>query len=252
MSDENALAVPEEANAPVTNISDLFADSTALAIPAPKDMTSALDEGNQYSTLSYLSIVQGQSKAAKSPYKIPVGNMVIKGRNDHLVDLGEHFDGALLDVRYRATEYNKVTGDFSVVYNQESEVFKIFQTAANQERQERNKPRTIDHYWGFEFLVYVGDTGEFVSLYCNNPTLRRAARENLFAYVRKGNVTISSVVIKDPKKGNEWNSLVATDCETPFVVATTGEAVHAMITQFKDEKEFLASSSAPESTTRDR
>ena len=181
MSDDKKLAIPE------TNV-DLSEISNMLPSATPVDVAKEL--GSTTGFLPYLVIVQGQSNLAAPPYSINQGHFALRRRKNDIEDMGAELDVYILDWRPKAMFSDRENNTIENQHDHENERFKEIQEAANV--------KVDGYFWGYEFLLLDCDSGEFMTLFCNNPTLRRASQEVLLPMIRN-TVTIKAEPLDDGK-----------------------------------------------------
>ncbi len=213
----------DETNVPVVQ------DDLASLLPAANSTSIVEELGDEANWLPYLTLVQSSSVLAKPPHSITQGHLALKYGKSDVHDLGEAIDVFICDFRPRAMFSNRQTGKIDVVYDHTSEKFQEFQKRAND--------KTRGYFWGYEFLFYHGETGKFMTFFCNNPTLRRVAKTTLIAYLRKA-ATLKS----DPIDNDEysWWGLNVKPCTTPFAVPPDIAEMTEQIKNFQNTEEVSA------------
>ena len=86
------------------------------------------------------------------------------------------------------------------------------------------------HWWGYEFLLYHGTTGKYMTLFCNNATLRRAAREKGFSYLHKS-ALFQTKAITD--KNRTWWGMDVLPLSQPFDNPIDQEELQEQIKNFR-------------------
>ena len=122
--------------------------------------------------------------------------------------IGDSVDVFLLAYRMLSMKYGKWGQDRE--YNTESERWNLFKEKANAKTQEADGSR---YYWGVEYLMYLPATKEIVTFYCNNPTQRRAAKEQLKTKMR-AQLTFSADWIEGPQ--HKWWGFKVTPCDVQY------------------------------------
>jgi len=218
MSD-NELTVPEDGPTDV--------DEFASSLPEPTDLKVAADLGGGLGAfLPYLSIGQGLSLCCQPPLSWPQGSLALKQGTD-LLNLGQEIEVFICDWRPKAMHSDKTRNIIKAIHDHNDPEFEEFKAKA-EEPLPQGEPRT--HYWGFEFLLYEGKTGKYMTLYCNNATLRRVAREKGFSYLHKKAI-FSTKSISD--KNRTWWGLVISPLSTPFDIPMNKEEAQEQIKNFK-------------------
>jgi len=193
--------VEQGSNLPAT-VEELEQQLAEALGDTPDDkIVEELGVGGRY--LPYLSIVQSGSKLSNPPFDLPIGNFALKRNKSVADDLGKEIDIFVCHWRTKAMLMDN--SGIKSIFDKDSSEFKEWRRLAESK---------IDGYaWGFEFLVYLGETGEYATLFCNNPTLRRAATESIMAFTRKF-ATLEVVVVRDEK--HQWKGIHAQRCSTPL------------------------------------
>ena len=215
MSTDNALTNPETTSIAV-------ADEFLSGLPAPTDVKVATDLGGAGIYLPYLTITQGSSPLCAPPYSWPQGNFALKQGRSEVHNLGKELDVFICDWRPKAMFSDKARNVIKAIHDHEDPEFEEFKAKA----EEREK----GFFWGYEFLLYHGTTGKFMTMFCNNATLRRAAREKGFSYLHKKAI-ISTKPIQD--KDYSWWGIELTPLTTAFDNPLDKECVIAQINAFK-------------------
>lgn len=180
-----------------------FADALPKKQMDKKEVLNILG-GEEY--LPYISLHSNDGRF--SDQGIPGGVFVlVKNKAPH--SLGDTIDLAVLDWRWMAVKYNENGQERE--YDPNSDRFDEWRTKAN------NKVKEVDgseYWWGMDFLMYDYGSEEFASFYCQNKTLRRAAKEQLLDYTQKI-VTLKTRRIES--KGNRWWGVECFDCNVDHV-----------------------------------
>lgn len=197
--------MPDETALTETGTNDALEAQMAAALGDAPDMEVAKKLGSGRTYLPYFQVVQSGSKMALPPFDLPLGTFGLKRSKTKADDLTPEIDGFLVHWLPKAMFLGE--GKIKSNYDPDSEEFLEWRKLAEAK---------VDNYaWGYEFLVYLGDLGEFATFFCSNPTMRRAASEVLFDKIRKV-VTLSAVRIHDSK--NSWIGLECIRCSTPLAV----------------------------------
>jgi hypothetical protein len=219
---ENELTVPNDA----VNFGDLEA-LAASALPAFPDpgIASTLSGGGG-GFLPYLKLVQASSPLTMPPTSIASGSFALmQGKN--AIPLGKALDIFMCHWRPKAMYSDKKNKSYRVAYDETSDIFKEF--------KQHSQAMNTGYFWGFEFLLYDGKTGKYMTLYCNNVTLRRAANEKLFQFMHKPCTLEPDFIDTDDHK---WWGVKASPCTTPFEVAVDLNVMQQMISTFQDPDSF--------------
>lgn len=169
--------------------------------------------------LGYIILHASQGKYSGPDFKISGGSFVYVNNNEP-VDLGESVDVALLTYRMLAMRYGGESNER--IYDVNDPKFDEFCAKAKiNDYQDKDGSR---YYWGVEYLIYEYGSEKFCTLYCNNKTLQRLAKEKLHDYMRARKVcTLTSTYI-DNKKHKWWGAL-ATDCSVAHAPFDEEEAI---------------------------
>jgi len=188
----------------------------------PPISAPAIAKEPSFSLLPYITVVQGLSPLAQPPHQVQPGNFALHTGKDDFEVLGKEFDVFLADMRYKATRW--MDQKMTVTTDRESTMFREFGT---------NSDNGIDGYrWGFEFLLYVGSLGVYATLFCNNVSLRIAAKNYLVPRMRTV-CTIKQDFIEGKK--HKWWSLKSAECNEPLAIPIEKEQIIAQILRFQQE-----------------
>lgn len=248
MADETKNLIISEENA--------VAEIDVSNLPAPMDVKIAADlSGGLGEFLPFLSIAQGLSKCCQPPLSWPQGIWVLRQGKTDQWNLGPELDVFVCDWRPKAMFNDKVNNKIHAVHDHNDPVFDEYKELAEQP-VEAGQERT--HWWGYEFLLYHGTTGKYMTLFCNNPTLRRSAREKGFVYLHKS-AFFQTKAITD--KNRTWWGLDIQPLSQPFDNPIDQKELQQQIhnfrasgsTEIEDEEEIdPVSTPAVEEDERDR
>lgn len=208
--------------APKDLVEQAFADS----LPAPTAPKIATDLGGSGIYLPYLVITQGSSPLCAPPYSWNQGNFALKQSRSEVHNLGKELDVFICDWRPKAMFSDKSKNVIKAIHDHQDPIFEEYKAKAEEKEK--------GYYWGYEFLLYHGTTGKFMTIYCNNPTLRRAAREKGFAYLHKKCI-LATKPIQD--KDYSWWGIDLLPLTTAFDNPMDKDTVTAQINAFKSVKE---------------
>ncbi len=223
MSESNLPMIPE---APITDLAQLESLAGQF-LPATSDPDFADEMGLGGGYLPYIVLVQGQSPLAAPPHEIPQGNFVLKSGKTDVENLGRSFDVFICDHRPKAMYSDKVAGKITSIHDRNDPRFKDFQACANAKER--------GYFWGIEFLLYLGETGNYVTMFCNNPTLRRSGSTELVPRRHKP-VTIKAAPVSNEEYS--WWAFEAKACSTPFSVPVDLGLMRSQIEKFQDTSVF--------------
>jgi hypothetical protein len=247
MTEENALVSQDERS--ITNTTDISALLDA-ALPPVQSTDIMAEMVPMWDTSPFVILIQAQS-----PYTLPqpgkqrvnAGNFILRKSKTEFVDLGDSIDILVVDWRPKAMRVDKATNKIQFEFDRDS--------AAFQEIQEAAKNRNQGNFWGFEFLIYLGDYGEFANLFCNNPTLQNVARGELVHYLRK-TTTLKSILLKKEATNFQWFAFSCSECTAPFQTPLDLEQLKAKAQMFRNPEAFVAETKeetpAADANTRER
>lgn len=202
------------------------------ALPAARTL-AGVETFGQGSYLPTIQLVQGISPEVNAPYHFRVGSYLKKNGKER-EQLGDTLEGVILDWRPRAVHFVKGAAadgsDDKVVecYDFESPEFQAIQAiekAGTKDAQNRPVAR-----WGWEFLIYLAERGEYVIFYANSPSTRYTAQLHLFQNMRRP-LTFSSKL--EDIKGKRFHSVQVTPSNVPFGVSPDPEELVAQINRFQ-------------------
>jgi hypothetical protein len=224
--------IPSEDRAlqPITDTNNISALLDA-ALPPMTSTEIMTDMIPLWDNTPFVILIQAQSPYTMPPHRIQAGNFILRKSKTEFVDLGESLDILVIDWRPKAMHIDKATNRIQTEFDRESEAFKEIQEAAKAHAQ--------GNFWGFEFLIYLGDYGEFANLYCNNPTLQNVARSELIHYMRK-TATLKSLLIKKESTNFQWFSFNVSQCSAPFQIPLDLEALKTKHQKFQNPAPFVA------------
>lgn len=237
----------ERSLAPITDTSNISALLDA-ALPPIQNTEIMAEMVPMWDTSPFVILVQAQSPYTLPPHRISAGNFILRKNKNEFVDLGDSIDVLVVDWRPKAMRVDKATNRIQIEFDRESEAF--------QEIQEAAKARAQGNFWGFEFLVYLGDYGEFANLYCNNPTLQNVARSELIHFMRK-TTRLQSILLKKEQTNFQWFAFSCAACSSPFQVPLDLESLKGKHEKFKNPAPYVAPVPAeegpkPTADTRER
>jgi hypothetical protein len=183
-----------------------------------------------WDTSPFVILIQAQSPYTLPPHRINAGNFILRKSKTEFVDLGDSIDVLVIDWRPKAMRVDKATNKIQFEFDRDS--------AAFQEIQEAAKNRNQGNFWGFEFLIYLGDYGEFANLFCNNPTLQNVARGELVHYMRKA-ATLKSTLLKKESTNFQWFAFGCSECTAPFQTPLDLDQLKAKTNKFKNPAAFV-------------
>jgi len=224
-----------------STISDLEqALKGVLEAPPDQSVVKELGVGAEY--LPYLVIVQNGSPLTEEPQSIPVTHLALRRSRNVADDLGPSMDVYICTWRTKAMYSDPSKKDVRSIYDRNDPMFKEW--CANAE------DKITGFWWGFEFLMYHGDIGEFFTFFCNNPTLRRAANECLIPNTQRV-VTISTTPLKDGSY--KWQGIKAAHCSTPFAKPPSLSEIKKQTERFtRKDKEIEDLEDVGEDESRER
>lgn len=227
MTEENALVPQEERS--ITSTTDISAllDAALPPLHSTEIMTEMVP---LWDTSPFVILIQAQSPYTLPPHRINAGNFILRKSKTEFVDLGDSIDVLVVDWRPKAMRVDKATNKIQFEFDKDSSAF--------QEIQEAAKNRNQGNFWGFEFLIYLGDYGEFANLFCNNPTLQNVARGELVHYLRK-TTTLKSILLKKEATNFQWFAFSCSECTAPFQTPLDLEQLKSKTYKFKNPSAFI-------------
>jgi hypothetical protein len=207
---------------------DLF----GVALPPAKSL-EGVEVFAEGSYLPTVQLVQGISPEVSAPFHYRPGNYLKKSGKDR-EQIGEKFEGVILDWRARAVHFTKEPspeGPKDVViesYDFESDEFKAIQEiekAGTKDSQNRPVAR-----WGWEFLIYMAERGEFVIFYANSPSTRYTAQQQLFHSLRRP-LTFTSK--QEDIKGKRFHSVQVMPSNVPLAIVPDSQLLIAQVVRFQ-------------------
>ena len=244
MTEENALVPQEERS--ITNTADISALLDA-ALPPVQSTEIMAEMVPMWDTSPFVILIQAQSPYTLPPHRVNAGNFILRKSKTEFVDLGDSIDVLVVDWRPKAMRVDKATNKIQFEFDKDSPAF--------QEIQEAAKNRNQGNFWGFEFLIYLGDYGEFANLFCNNPTLQNVARGELVHYLRK-TATLKSTLLKKESTNFQWFAFSCSECTAPFQTPLDLDTLKGKTQKFKNPSAFVTETKdetpAASADTRDR
>ena len=191
--------------------------STLPPVQAPEIVEEA-----QSIFLPYLTVVQTGSKIASPPFQEPAGSFILHhSKTDH-VNLGKELDIFICDMRHKAMHFSE-KGVVSQ-YDPQSQEFKDIVAQADA--------KADGFAWGYEFLIYLGDSGKYATFFCNTVSMRMSAGRHLAPRVRQM-VTLMTDFITH--KSYSWWSFKTQPCEVPLAVPATQSSLVQEIERFQQQ-----------------
>ncbi len=135
-------------------------------------------------------------------------------------DAGSSVDCLILGWRPKALE---IDDEIISVYDPKDAEFERIQDRADNEKDS-------GCMWGFEFLLWLGDAGQFVTFFCGSKSARREA-PNVKALLNQA-ATLRSKLIKTKKF--EWQGIDVVACSTPMGKMPSKAAFEAELDKFNN------------------
>lgn len=156
----------------------------------------------------------GSSSDAVKEGKIGVAHWgIVRGKDDPIEDLGKEVDILVIAGRAKALD---LSGDTAVTsYDRNSDTFKDIST--------RSAAQGSNCMFGPEFLVYVGPSKLYATLFLCSPTARRETRP---LHSRLGKAATCKAKLIEGKKF-KWHGPVFVPCTTPFEIPPVDEITTA-------------------------
>jgi hypothetical protein len=173
--------------------------------------------------------VYGSESTIVKEGKFPMGHFGLYFTGDNIVDMGDMFDAALVDLRPRASI---VMGDQPVsFYGKNNEGQWDF---SNEfiEIKDKAMSKVQGYLCGLEYLLWVPSVSKFGLFFMGNPTLRRESA-NVKALLHKA-ATFKIKLIKS--KTYTWHGAQVYACQTPFDMPDNDDIADE-ITKFRDPKD---------------
>lgn len=164
------------------------------------------------------------------------GGLFILVRDQKPEVLASTIDVFLLEYRMLAMKYGSWGQDRE--YDTETDKWAFFKKNANSKIQEADGSR---YYWGVEYLMYLPASEEIATFYCNNPTQRRAAKEQLKTKMRV-QLTFTAKWIEGPQ--HQWWGFNVTPCDVQYKPGDLAE-VTKRIEEFKNPEMPEGAEEAP-------
>lgn len=188
------------------------------------------EKGTSLSTLcqagkSFLPRVQlfGGSSTAVKKEQIPMGCWGIVRGKEEIESLGKSFNALVMGFRAFAINYKDDTPIVS--YDDTSAIY--------QDILEKSKKGISSKCMaGPQFLLWLADTREYVTLFCNNATFQREVPK--IEEVLKKRAKFVSILIESG--GNSWHGPKVTHCQEEFEIPPASELIE-VLKDFKNPKE---------------
>ena len=173
--------------------------------------------------LNRMILGQGSSGPCKKG-KLPIGNYGIVVNKETVLDCTKECDVVLAAWRPRAI---KIADNVTSFYNPESPGFKQVVALAG----------TSDSgcLYGAEFLLWVPQHQQFVTLHLNSPTMRKITDELIACLMKDIPVTLKTHYIETKK--HSWYGPVVQPCSTPITQLPDKEKAVEIINKFNNPKE---------------
>jgi len=226
----------EEANVPAVINSLNSLEALSEALPEATDTDVMKELGGQSAFLPFLTLVQSGSPLCGPPHEMPQGIFALRRGREEVENQGKEIHVYVCDWRNKAMFADKMAGTFEVSYDHTSEKYLRFQAEANVKNGEPG------YFWGFEFLLFNLETGEFFTFFCNNPTLRNCATNEMHKFVHKA-VTLEVVPVSDRQKRYSWWAFKTRQCSIEPACEISVDAIKAQVDAFKNEKDTPDSNS---------
>lgn len=175
-------------------------------------------------TKGFLPRVQlyGGSSSAVKEEKIPMGHWgVVRGQD--IDGLGKSFNCLIMAVRPFAMNYRDETPVVS--YDPKSEIFKDIAAKASEGMGSKCMA-------GPQFLLWISDIQEYVTLFCNNATFQREAP--VMEKLLRKRAKFTATLIKGAK--HTWHGPKVTPCEEEFDIPPQ-EELRQRVIDFMNPKE---------------
>lgn len=168
-------------------------------LPALRQDEDAFDKGiGSGNWVPYIILHANNGKFIGPPHLIKGGQFIMV-ENQTPNDIGASFDCIPLEWRMLAMSYN--AKGMEREYDPESDRFAMFQTKADKKVKEADGSR---YYWGVEYLLYLPATKQVATFYCNNPTQRRVAKEQIKTKMRSQQTWESGFIDPDTSDYSWW------------------------------------------------
>lgn len=196
-----------------TNLPVPFIDQ----LPALKQDEEAFDKGiGSGDYVPYIILHANNGKFIGPPHTIPGGKFIMV-KNQIPIDIGASIDCVPLEWRMLAMRYN--ASGMEREYDPESDRYATFQTKANSKIKEADGSR---YYWGVEYLLYLPAIQQIATFYCNNPTQRRIAKEQIKTKMRSQQTWESKFI--DPEGSDySWWGFIVTPCDQEYEAPDSDE-----------------------------
>lgn len=172
--------------------------------------------------LPRIQLMVSTSAAVKKPVTqgggFPVNHYaLVKGKTNH--DIGEAVDILSVAWRPKALDMND---DIVTIYDPEDSEFKRIQTQSNE--------KDSGCMWGYEFLCWIGDLGEWATFFMASKTARNEA-PSLKGLINKL-ATLRSHYIETAKFS--WQAPQVVACSTPLKIMPTRGALVEQLEKFNN------------------
>lgn len=234
MTDEFALALPE------SNLPEKFDDS----------VIDAMTSGSAF--LPRMQLMTSSSKACKEDgFTI---NSFARVQGDKTTELGKQVDGLILARRPKAVDFQSdpVICVYDPKLDAEGNMTGIFKDLVD-----RSGGQDSGIMWGTEFLVWIPQTREFMTLFMGTKSGRIEASSMLAVYKswKKGEKKVPAATFEAKRIKNKsytWYVPTCRPCSTPFDMPDVKEVI-SQIEAFENPKETAPelAEDTGETTTRD-
>jgi hypothetical protein len=184
--------------------------------------------------LPYVIIVGKSADLTGPPHNCTAGDFYLID-NTGPTRLGDKIDVHITDYRMKALKYKK---DLRVISSHDIEdplylEIKTISDKLSVIKQQKDE-NGFSYLWGPEYLLWLGDIGQFATFFCSNKTLKRAAREVI--HIRRGKIaTFEHDWIVTPNYS--WWGIKVYDCSTPLATKPKStDYVQEVVDAFKNEK----------------
>lgn len=179
-------------------------------LPALRQDEEAFDKGiGSGDYVPYIILHANNGKFIGPPASIPGGQFIMVV-NQTPNNIGASFDCIPLEWRMLAMRYN--ADGMEREYDPESDRWATFQNKADKKVKEADGAR---YYWGVEYLLYLPATKQVATFYCNNPTQRRVAKEQIKTKMRSQQTWESKFINPDASEYSWWGFIV-TPCDQDY------------------------------------
>jgi hypothetical protein len=184
--------------------------------------------------LPYVIIMGKSADLTGPPHECIPGNFYLID-NEGPTYIGPKMDVHITEYRMKALKYKK---DIRVISSHDinDPLFESIKTTADKLKasRQRSDENGFSYLWGPEYLIWLGDLGEFATFFCSNATLKRAAREMI--HRRRGKVvTFEQNWIQTEQ--HSWWGIKVYDCSTPLAInPESTDYVNQVVQEFKNMK----------------